>query len=629
MGNANADIELFKILLNESPDAIFLTNTNDLAIEYCNDSAVEMFEFQSQEDFIGNFGHKYHKKPLSIEERSAIRETLSKNKVWQTEYEYLTCTGKTFWGAITIKKIKAGEKYYHSVRIENITEHKLDKERAEQSNYYLEQSLEALPAFVYMIDKSYNILYASREFKNFYKKVIYKDLNKNSNIFEVISETNKSKRLSYFEKGLRGEELKIFEENLVDGSIRSYEIHFIPIKNGTEVDKLLVFIFDVTDFTSQKYRLEESERKYRLLADHSSDIIFLLDAKMNFLYFSPSVEKVLGYKPDDVITLKMRDILTPESYKDVIAIHKESKSEIIKTKLQFVKKGGKVIWGENHASVIKDRNGDITAYLVITRDITQEKIKEQSLNELNQKLLNLNASLSQSNEELDRFVYRVSHDLKSPLNSVQGLLSLIENETNKQSRQEFIDLTKKSINKLLDFIKEISELSRNAQQEIHPESINLHTFFSELIESQQFSEDAKDINFKIDVDQPNSFLSDKTRLSIILNNLISNAIRYKRTYNVSSEIRLIAKVDEKQVQIEVYDNGQGILKEHLSKIFNMFYRANQHKAGSGLGLYIVKEILDKLEGEISVESEAGVYTKFLISLKNMANSNLNKKHHKK
>ncbi|MBT30656.1 MAG: hypothetical protein CMO01_13435 [Thalassobius sp.] len=629
MGNANTDIEIFKILLNESPDAIFLTNTTDLAIEYCNDSAVEMFEFESQDDFIGKFGQKYHNTPLTPEESTAIRETVSNNGVWKAEYEYITNNGNTFWGAITIKKLEVGDKSYRSIRIENITEHKLDKEKAAQSSYYLEQSLEALPAFVYMIDKSYNILYASREFKNFYKKVKHHELNKISNIFEVVSESNKSKRLAYFEKGLKGEEFKIFEENLVDGAIRSYEIHFIPIKDGNKVENLLVFIFDVTDFTTQKYRLEESEKKYRLLADHSSDIIFLLDAKMNFLYFSPSVEKVLGYKPDDVITLKMSDILTPDSFRDVIKTHKEVKSDIIKTKLQFVKKDRKVIWGENHASVIKDRNGDITAYLVITRDITKEKKKEQSLNDLNQKLLKLNASLSQSNEELDRFVYRVSHDLKSPLNSVQGLLSLIENETNQQSRQEFIDLTKKSINKLQEFIKEISELSRNAQQEIHPESIDLQTFFTELIESQQFSEEAKDIKFLIEVDQTTSFYSDKTRLSIILNNLISNAIRYKRTYNVSSEIKLTAKVEEKQVQIEVYDNGQGILKEHISKIFNMFYRANQHKAGSGLGLYIVKEILDKLEGKISVESEAGVYTKFIITLKNMVDVNQNKKHHKK
>ena len=621
MGNKSEDIELFQILLNESPDAIFLINTSDYAIEYCNNSAVAMFEFENEDEFKGKFGHKYHKEPFTDEDIATVQESLNKSNYWEAEYEYISQKGNIFWGAFVTKRVTVGDKLYQIIRISDITERKLNKLKADKNQYYLEQSLEALPAIVYMIDSSYKILFASSSFKSYYEATSGKPLKNDAKITDVIVEEKIPKRIALFKKAFAGKQYKISEDHVVGDKIESYEIHFIPIRSrGGEVENILIFNFDVSDFKSQKYKLEESERKYRLLAEHSSDVIYLLDKNLNFIYFSPSVKQVLGYDPEEILKLKMADILTAESYENVIETHKKKRAEneIIKTQLQYIQKSGKTIWGENHASIIKDRNGLASAYLVITRDVTKEKEKEKSLNDLNNKLLTLNADLIKSNEELDRFVYRVSHDLKSPLNSMQGLLSIIENEKNKESREHFFSLMNKSIIKLKDFIKEISELSRNARQQINAETISLYSFLQDLIESQQFAEEAKDINFIIDVNQSKPFYSDKTRPSIVLNNLISNAIRYRKTYNDENQIKISAKVGEKQVKIEVYDNGQGIMKEHLGKIFDMFYRANQHISGTGLGLYIVKEIVDKLDGKISVSSESGVFTKFIIRLKNLS-----------
>jgi signal transduction histidine kinase len=137
------------------------------------------------------------------------------------------------------------------------------------------------------------------------------------------------------------------------------------------------------------------------------------------------------------------------------------------------------------------------------------------------------------------------------------------------------------------------------------------------LELQNQYDPNQSIETQITVKQDNLFFTDKQRLTVALNNLISNAFRYYNPYQKQPFIHLFVEVFPQKAIIEIKDNGIGIGKEHLSRIFEMFYRATDRTTGSGLGLYIVKEVIDKLKGSVKVESELGRGTTFTIEIPNL------------
>lgn len=235
----------------------------------------------------------------------------------------------------------------------------------------------------------------------------------------------------------------------------------------------------------------------------------------------------------------------------------------------------------------------------------EKKVEEERVQKEQQKQLN---------EELDNFVYRTSHDLRAPIASSLGLLDLIEQTDNPEERGRYLALQRRSLLKLDDFIKEILNYSRNTRLELTQSAINFRQIIDDEIAQLQFSQPEKQLNISIDCPDNLIFYSDKIRLQIIFKNLISNAFRYcdKNKAECFLHIQIREKEDELVVVFE--DNGVGIQKEYIPKIFDMFFRANTSYAGSGVGLYIVKQTLQKLGGSIFCDSELGKGTTFKIYL---------------
>ena len=194
-----------------------------------------------------------------------------------------------------------------------------------------------------------------------------------------------------------------------------------------------------------------------------------------------------------------------------------------------------------------------------------------------------------------------------------GLINLAKKEDNIDTIKEFIALQEKSVIKLDEFIKDIIDLSRNARTEVVPEKINIETLFDNICSDLQYSENSSLVDIVLDINKQMNFYGDKSRLKIIFSNLISNALRYADLRKQQPQVKVIAQINEKEVVIKVQDNGQGIKKEHQQKIFDMFYRANSYRNGSGLGLYILKESVKKINGSVQVESEYGVGSTFTVS----------------
>ncbi|MDN4165787.1 ATP-binding protein [Cytophagales bacterium LB-30] len=226
-----------------------------------------------------------------------------------------------------------------------------------------------------------------------------------------------------------------------------------------------------------------------------------------------------------------------------------------------------------------------------------------------------NLELTKVNSELDRFVYSASHDLRAPLASILGLINVARIDDSPENRTEYYNLIEKSVKKLDSFINDIIEFSRNSRLKIHPEPIDFEALINSLIDELRFLDEKNQIRRVVKVSGTGQFCTDQKRLTIVLNNLISNSIKYHNLHGEDPFIELEVKYTEQQAHIVVRDNGTGISKEHLEHIFKMFYRANESSKGSGLGLYIVKEALEKIKGKIRVESEPYKGSTFYIDIK--------------
>ncbi|WP_375577573.1 HAMP domain-containing sensor histidine kinase [Marivirga tractuosa] len=240
---------------------------------------------------------------------------------------------------------------------------------------------------------------------------------------------------------------------------------------------------------------------------------------------------------------------------------------------------------------------------VINKQI--DEVRLETLKELEQK----NEELKLANDELDHFVYSASHDLKAPLSSILGLINIAKYEVKDDKTMDYFVRIENRIERLTLFIKEVIEISRNTRTEIKAEPIELGTLLDEIIENNNYVEGMEKIEFNKNIEFDSPLFTDKARMEVILNNLISNAIKYSDPEKDQSIIDITAKKFKEEYVITITDNGIGIPEDQQEKVFDMFYRGAQSKEGSGLGLYIVKNMLVKLKGEFNLNSQVGEGTK--------------------
>lgn len=222
--------------------------------------------------------------------------------------------------------------------------------------------------------------------------------------------------------------------------------------------------------------------------------------------------------------------------------------------------------------------------------------------------------LAKANKELDQFLYSTSHDLRAPIASILGLTYLGKVEFQEEKARTFMDMIENRIRKLDLVIRDILSLSKSKKMELRMEPIALNDLMEDVLTDIEFNRGRTSIKLDWPKNANHSFYSDYTQIKIILSNLLGNAVKYHRLDQETPYIHVMFKEMNDAVEIKVEDNGSGIPKESISRIFEMFYRASEQTEGTGLGLYIVKEALDKLKGTIHVESKLGAGSTFTIHL---------------
>lgn len=227
-----------------------------------------------------------------------------------------------------------------------------------------------------------------------------------------------------------------------------------------------------------------------------------------------------------------------------------------------------------------------------------------------------NDQLAKVNHQMEKFLYSTSHDLRSPLTTILGLVNLVRMECREQYVLDYIAKIEYSTLKLDKIIRDIMSFSRTTYQRIASEKIMFEALVWKSINAYPNDPATRQISFEVKVQQATPFYSDAERLIIIIENIIRNSIHFYDSSKVKPFIQVNVKVDDTQVMLEFIDNGIGIGQQHLSQIFNLFYKASHLSKGAGLGLYIVKETIEKLKGTISVESEIGFGTVLRVVIPN-------------
>ncbi len=225
-----------------------------------------------------------------------------------------------------------------------------------------------------------------------------------------------------------------------------------------------------------------------------------------------------------------------------------------------------------------------------------------------------NEELRKAYIELDKFAYSVSHDIRGPLVGISGGIDLALQTQDIREIKEILTLMEKSVSKLDAFILNMHDYYSLERGELKITAVDFHEVVKEAEATFGIYAKASQINFKINVKQSEPFWNDIVSISLIINNLLTNAFKYQKEDNNHKAVTLNIEVFRGSTTIVVNDNGTGIDNKYIDEIFDLFFRANVQESGSGFGLFNVKSALLRLNGQIDVNSTLGQGTTFTVTI---------------
>jgi signal transduction histidine kinase len=230
-----------------------------------------------------------------------------------------------------------------------------------------------------------------------------------------------------------------------------------------------------------------------------------------------------------------------------------------------------------------------------------------------------NRELEFVNNELSKFTYSITHDMRGPLVSVLGALELAKTMDNITDLRELLDMMESAVIKLDEYIRNTHEYYKNKKSQLIYENVNFADLVEDLSALFKISGKMDNVRFDVVVKQNTPFVCDKVSINIILNNLLSNAFKYQRRSASEKFVSMDIEVKNNNVVIVIKDNGIGIANNHINNIFTLFFRATAEEYGSGFGLYNVKDALNKLNGTIEVSSVLNEGTIFTVTIPGKVN----------
>jgi len=472
---------------------------------------------------------------------------------------------------------------------------------------YLEIASELANVGLWDWDIAQNSIFLTRECKRMlgYRDSDELDIKHNFHLLvhpydiEKVNNIVKGGLLGLFDK--QEVELRLFEKK---GSFRWYQVKAsIATDDFGKVIRVTGSLSDITERKTTEDSLKENEERYRNLFENNLIGIIRIDLKSGKVIEANNKGwKTLESNPVDSYNI-FEKLFTPDDKK------------------QFIKLLSLHGFIEKHEVKVVRHKKDVW-YIINGNFISEDGILELSMLDITQNQNSID-ELKKLNNELDKFVYHSSHDLRSPLKSLLGLINILRKEIDEKARENCMEMMEKSIYRLEKLVNDLLMLSRNNRIENTYEETNLDNEIKDTLADFSHMKGFEGMKIDQKINQSVPFVTDVTRLKIVLSNLLSNSIKYRSFHRDESFIKISANVNKDKTLLNIEDNGIGISEAKQEKVFDMFYRASESSEGSGLGLYIVKNVVEKMKGSIVMQSEEQKGTKFLIELPNHVNGTTN------
>jgi signal transduction histidine kinase len=262
------------------------------------------------------------------------------------------------------------------------------------------------------------------------------------------------------------------------------------------------------------------------------------------------------------------------------------------------------------------RENDRVQKIMIRELKEKEQLKDQINKELEYKVQERTRELQYRIEQLDTFVYRASHDIKGPIRSLIGLGKLGMCEAKDEETKEYFEHTLKTSSRLDKILETLLNTTRKRQAALTVSPVNFEEIIANITSVFQSLNELNNFSISTNIAQQEPFYSDQYLLYSIIQNIVENAIRYKSEAHSDPRLSIFIQTLPHGAELLFQDNGKGIQKEYTDKVFDMFIRLDEGSNGSGLGLYIVKQYIEKLQGTIELDSQLGLGTTIRIYLPN-------------
>lgn len=446
----------------------------------------------------------------------------------------------------------------------------------------------------------------------------------NMNLLDFVSEEDSLKVEEYFglkEKKKNGPERFEFLAKKKDNSNFYAELSVTSFSGNNET-YLVIVVRDVTEKKRAQRVIRESEQKYRNITENIDDFLYTFERSGKYLrplFYTSAVEKITGYSQAEFLTdpKLFLKIIHPDDFPHLknklsvlwkSGIHSSSELEF-----RIINKTGSIVWVRNKVNIIRDKKGGIERIYGLVSDITLRKRAEEELRDSAE-------SLKKLNDAKDRFLSIISHDLRTPFSSILGFTDLLltDETLSDQETRQYVRYIQDSSKSMLALVNSLLDWTRlqTGRIKFEPEKINALKLVEDSVSSSAGTALQKQIEIEILVDPLQHVFVDKNLAQQAFGNLISNAIKFSNKHNkiiISSEPESRTRF----LKFSVKDFGKGIKPENLPKLFNIDMKfttdGTSGEKGSGLGLSLVKEIIEKHGGSITVKSEVGKGSEFLFT----------------